>query len=226
MKGMGPSDTKILLGDYSLAKRPRMAVPGGPTRAARRRARQRLQDKLARKSSQPATTMVSGPANIASAVLEPDQLPVQAPVTSEPDQPPVRSFERMVYLAMEEASDDDLIPDIGSDGSERSQEDGWEPPVLQPRASFPPLPAPSPVPPPVVSPDQSPAVPQHEDDDELVLSIGSDDAFSDDAAPATPPRRVQEYDPSRWDSPVRLLTRAQQLDRLFATPSPERKSRK
>ena len=189
-----------------------MAVVGGPTKAARRRARKRLQDKLAKKTPQPATTAVGCSAN-------------EAPVVPEPDQPSVHSFKQLVYLAMEEASDDDLIPDIGSDGSEHSQEDGWEPPVLQPRASFPPLPAPSPVPPPVVSPDQSPVVPQHEDDDELVLSIGSDDAFSDDAAPATPPRRVQEYDPSRWDSPVRLLTRAQQLDRLFATPSPKRRSR-
>jgi len=154
----------------------------------------------------------------------------EAPVVSEPDQASVRSFKQLVYLAMEEVSEEELIPDIGSDGSEHCQEDGWEPPVPQPRASFPPLPAPSPVPPPVVSPDQSPVVSQHGDDgrssdDELVLSIGSEDAFSDDAAPATPPRRVQEYDPSRWDSPVRPLTRAQQLDRLFATPSPKRKSR-
>ena len=85
----------------------------------------------------------------------------KAPVVSEPDQPSVRSFKQLAYLAMEEVSEDDLIPDIGSDGSEHSREDGWEPPVPQPRASFPPLPAPSPVPSPVVSPDQSPAVPQH-----------------------------------------------------------------
>jgi len=124
MKGMGPSDAKILLGDYSLAKRPRMAVVGGPTRAARRRARKRLLDKMAKKTLQPASTAVGGPADEAPVVSEPDQLSVQAPAVSEPDQPSVRSFKQLVYLAMEEVSDEDLIPDIGSDGSEHSQEDG------------------------------------------------------------------------------------------------------
>jgi len=71
-------------------------------------------------------------------------------------------------------------------------------------------------------PSLIPAAADATGEDELALSVCSEDLFSELESAASPPRQIRGYDPERWNSPAVQLTRAERLARLFATPSPKR----
>ena len=223
MRGMAPGDDKILLGDHSEAKRPRLAPAASRSKAARRRARKRQQNQ--------AEVTTAHPSTLAKPAEPPGKSPDDPVSSPEPAPRPRPSFAMLVDLALDDSSDGDgSTYDIGSPGEpKRRVIEYWEgsPPASpsSPPACVSPNPA-SPTPPSVpASPTSVPALPSSESEDELALSIPADDMFSDSEMASTPPRKVEGYDPQAWRPSGVAMTRAERLSRLtrlFATPSPKR----
>ena len=230
MRGAGAGDDKIVLGDQSASKRPKLAPLASRSNAAKRRARKKFA--AGQRVTTAHSSTLAKPATAVGAT---------ASVVPEAPAPPSRSpFQRMIDLCFEDISDNDSLPDIGSDGEpKRRVMEYWEhsPPAVR-RSSHPPAsptpsaclsasPPPSPIPAAAnaavsMPPSPIPAAADATGEDELALSVCSEDLFSELESASSPPRQIRGYDPERWNSPVVQLTRAERLARFFTTPSPKR----